>query len=99
MNELSQQISAALINASREKYNLTAYGYLLTQLSYYFRCKIVHGSRPVLLFSHADNKELHALRVINDLLEEFIDDNLYAWFDGEYIKKIVIPKTHKIKLT
>ena len=99
VNELSQQISAALINESREKYNLTAYGYLLTQLSYYFRCKIVHGSRPVLLFSHADNKELHALRVINDLLEEFIDDNLYAWFDGEYIKKIVIPKTHKIKLT
>ena len=97
--DLSQQISAALKSASGEKYNLTAYGYLLTQLSYYFRCKIVHGSRPVLLFSHADNKELHALKVINDLLEEFIDNNLYEWFDEKYITDIIIPKAQRIKLS
>ena len=99
VNELSQQISAALINASGEKYNLTAYGYLLTQLSYYFRCKIVHGSRPVLLFAHADNKDLHDLKVINDLLEEFIDSNLHAWFDAKYIADIIIPKAQRIKLS
>lgn len=97
--ELSQQISAALINTSGEKYNLTAYGYILTQLSYYFRCKIVHGSRPVLLFAHADNKELHALKVINDLLEEFIDSNLHAWFDEKYIADTIIAKAQKIKLS
>ena len=98
-NELNQGILAALITATGEKYNLTAYGYILTQLSYYFRCKIVHGSRPVLLFAHADNKELHALKVINDLLEEFIDNNLHAWFDEKYITDIVIPKSQRIKLS
>ena len=97
--ELSQEISTALITASGEKYNLTAYGYILTQLSYYFRCKIVHGSRPVLLFAHADNKELHALKVINDLLEEFIDSNLHAWFDEKYIADTIIAKAQKIKLS
>ena len=95
---LSSQIETILIKSSGEKYNLTAYGYLLTQMAYYFRCKIVHGSKPIYLFSYADDIELHSLKIINALLEEFIDNNLPLWFDDNYINNIIIPKTDKIKL-
>ena len=77
--------------------NLTAYGYLLTQLSYYFRCKIVHGSKPLLLFSYIDDRELHSLEIVNNLLEEFIDNNLYLYFDEKYIEEIIKPKAQTIK--
>ena len=97
-NELSERISCVLNKASGKKYNLNTYGYLLTQLSYYFRCKIVHGSKPVLLFSYADDGELHSLKVINALLEEFVDKNLPFWLDEKYITDTIIPKTEEIKL-
>ena len=63
--------------------HLSAYGYLLTQLSYYFRCKIVHGSKPMLLFAYADDSELHCLQILNELLEKFIDEYLPKCFDNE----------------
>lgn len=71
---------------------------IINKVGNYFRCKIVHGSKPVYLFSYADDKELHSLKIINALLEEFIDNNLPLWFDENYIKNIIIPKTNKIKL-
>ncbi len=95
---LKNQIETVLIKSAGDKYNLTAYGYLLTQLAYYFRCKIVHGSKPVYLFSYGDDKELHSLKIINILLEEFIDNNLSLWFDENYINKTIIPRINKIKL-
>lgn len=95
---ISKRIEGVLNKDTTNKYNLTAYGYLLTQLAYYFRCKIVHGSKPVYLFSYGDDKELHSLKIINTLLEEFIDNNLPLWFDDNYINNIIIPKTDKIKL-
>ena len=39
------------------------------------------------------------LKVINDLLEEFIDSNLHAWFNEKYIADIIIPKAQTIKLS
>lgn len=95
---ISKRIEGVLNKDTTNKYNLTAYGYLLTQLAYYFRCKIVHGSKPVYLFSYGDDKELHSLKIVNALLEEFIDNNLPLWFDDNYINNIIIPKTDKIKL-
>lgn len=78
------------------EYNITTYGYLLTQLSYYFRCKIVHGNKPLLLFSYSDDRELHSLQIINALLEEFIDNNMPLLFDDKYINEVIIPKAQQI---
>lgn len=98
--EISKKIEGVLKeDFLSKKYNLTAYGYVLTQLAYYFRCKIIHGSKPVYLFSYADDKELHSLKIINALLEEFIDDNLPLWFDEKYISDNIIPKSKTIKLS
>lgn len=99
IEKISKKIKEILNGDSlSKKYNLTAYGYVLTQLAYYFRCKIIHGSKPVYLFSYADDKELHSLKIINDLLEEFIDDNLPLWFDEKYINDSIIPKVKTIKI-
>ena len=71
-----------------DNYNISAYGYLLTQFSYYFRCNIIHASKPLALFSYTNDIELKCLKIINDLLEEFMDDNLHRWFDSEYVVEL-----------
>lgn len=93
---LSEKIVLVLKRSTGEKYNLTAYGYLLTQFSYYFRCKIIHGSKPIFLFSYTDDNELHSIKIINDLLEEFIDNNLALWFDDKYVNENIISKIKDI---
>lgn len=98
--DIADDIEKFLVKRDNDKYryDITAYGYLLTQLSYYFRCKIVHGSKPILLFSYSDDSELHCLKILNKLLEEFIDEFLPLIFDEAYINENVIPKTERIKL-
>lgn len=95
---VSQMITEVLHRNPEKPYNLSAYGYLLTQLSYYFRCKIIHGTKPIFLFSYADDQEVHTLKILNALLEEYIDENLPLWFDEQYIADHIIPKTQAIKL-
>lgn len=85
-------------NNQNKNYNITAYGYLITQLSYYFRCKIVHGDKPIFLFAYSDDRELHALQIINALLEEVIENNLPKWFDNDYVQNVIIPKTQNIEI-
>jgi hypothetical protein len=91
-SELAQKIESNLVKSKGGTYDLSAYGYLLTQLSYYFRCKIIHGSKPVYLFSYADDPELHCLKIINKLLEEYIDSALPQWFVEQYINDSILPK-------
>ncbi len=96
--DIAKSIEDRLQKEGGNIYNLSAYGYLLTQLSYYFRCKIVHGSKPMLLFAYADDSELHCLKILNGLLEEFIDEFLPKCFDNEYIQNTLIPKVQTITL-
>ena len=97
-SKLDESISALLVKSGGEKYNITVYCYLLTQLSYYFRCKYVHGSKPVLLFAYPDDDVLHSLSIVNNLLEEFIDKTLHLLFDDKYVSNALIPKAKTIDL-
>ena len=76
----------------KETYKITAYWYLLTQLSYYYRCNLFHGDKPIPLFSYADDIDLKCLRIINDLLESCLDQYLYQWFDPAYLNSEIMPK-------
>ena len=97
--DLANKILDKLFNInSKKKYNLSAYGYLLTQFSYYFRCKYIHASKPMSLFSYNEDVELKCLKIINNLLEKFIEDNLHKWFDDEYVK-ILYDKASKIDVS
>lgn len=96
--KLSINIESKLTNDDGKKYDLSAYGYLLTQFSYYYRCNIIHGSKPIILFTYSDDTELHCLKIINGLLEEFIDEHLPKFFDPDYINNTLIPSTKSIVL-
>ena len=69
-------------NNNKELLNLTGYTYLLTQFTYYFRCDYVHASKPIPLFLFAEDPDLIYLRIMNDILEEFLEHNLHAWFSN-----------------
>lgn len=89
---LCEKIQLLLVRSKDEKpYKLTPYGYLLTQFSYYYRCNIIHASKPLVLFSYADESDICCLRAINSLLEEFIEDNLNLWFDNKYVDEYLRP--------
>ena len=84
-SELAKQLSDFLLKSdSNEPYNISPYGYLLAQFSYYFRCNIIHGDKPYALFSYAEESEIKCLRCINELLDEFVEKNLHIWFDEAY---------------
>ena len=95
---ISKRIQGAIAKYDANTGELTGYAYLLTVLSYYLRCEIFHGDKPVILFTYSNDRLLHALRIINALLEEFINDNLPLWFEQEYIDNVIIPKAERIKL-
>ena len=67
-------------NETKCPFDLSAYGFLLTDFSYYLRCKLFHANRPVELFSFADDLEIKVLQIVNGLLEEFLDNNLINLF-------------------
>ena len=71
--------------------NLSPYGYLLTQFSYYYRCNLIHANKPLALFSYTDESDIRCLTVINSMLEQFIEHNLYLWFDDKYIDNHLRP--------
>ena len=62
--------------------SLSIYLYLLTDFSYYLRCSLFHGGKPLPLFCYKDDKELKGLMTANAILEDFLDNNLHKLFDG-----------------
>ena len=84
-NSFSEFIASALPTDNNGKsYDLTPYGFLITDFPYYLRCKLFHANKPIELFSFIDDMELKSLRIANGLLEEFLDDNLHKLFIGEF---------------
>ena len=87
---------ASKINNNLKNYNLNAYGYLLTQFSYYIRCNLIHANKPISLFSYLEDDQIGYFKIANNLLEEFLDNNLNKWFNNEYVSKNIIPKVKKM---
>ena len=84
-DELKSSIEKVLVDPNGNKYNISAYGYLLVSFAYYFRCNVFHADKPLPLFCYADEAVLKCLHLINVLLEEFIDINLPLLFDDTYV--------------
>lgn len=70
-----------VITHTAPELDITPYGYVLLALSYHYRCSLFHGSKPLPLYAHESEHSLRCLRACNDLLEEFLDENLLLWFD------------------
>lgn len=97
--DFSKKIEALLVNPKNNKhYKISPYGYLLTQFSYYYRCNLVHADKPLALFSYSNEPDIHCLRTINELLEEFIEQNLNLWFSREYVDTKLRSLAKKIEI-
>lgn len=94
--KLQEEIEKVLLKKDQTKYKLSAYGYLVISFPYFFRCNIVHANKPLPLFCYSDESELKNIKLINELLENFIDKNLPKLFDENYIEKQFGEKIVKI---
>lgn len=80
--QIKEQIQKILAN--RQITGLDEYGFLLLKFPYKFRCNSIHSNKPVPLFSFKDEGNLGAFRLINKVLEDFLDNHLAEWFDGNF---------------
>ena len=58
------------INESRSQ--ISAWGFLLLDYAYYMRCKYLHGNKPTVLFSAANDPEISAFRCLNVFLGNYL---------------------------
>lgn len=70
-------------------------GFVMMELGYYFRCQLFHANKPIPLFSYAEEKEVFFLKLIGDLLEDFLERELFLLFDDEHVEEWIIPKILK----
>ena len=76
----SDFIQEKIAEYDNNDFDVTPYGFLLTDFPYYLRCKLFHAERPIELFSFESDWELKSLRIVNGLLENFLDQNLHLLF-------------------
>ncbi len=81
IKNFSDELNVTNENVIKQLKNLTAYTYLLTQLTYNFRCEYFHASKHLSILSLNTDYEIIYFEAINDLLEDFIEKNLHCWFN------------------
>ena len=95
--ELDYKIQQMFFSVTNEVSDLSAYGFLITQFAYWLRCELFHANRPTMFFLFDEDMDLKYLRQINSLLEEYLDENLYKWFDKEYRENYLKINAQKIE--
>lgn len=75
-------------DGSRRYERLTLHGYLLFCLPYYLRCQLLHGEKPLPLFVYKTDERVWVLPILSDLIEGFLDENLWKLFDADELEVI-----------
>lgn len=59
--------------------------YLMLGIGYGFRCSYVHANKPlpVLCF---DSGKIECLREVNKVIEDYLDEHIWLWFDPSYVR-------------
>lgn len=97
-DEISEKITYRNKNVKEtfgKRIDITSYAYVMFFLAYYYRCNVFHANKPVPLFSYIDEPDLRCLSVINGMLEKYISENLYKWFDEDYVENFLKPEAKK----
>lgn len=66
----------AINGQGREGEGLRPFACVLFEMSYYLRCKYIHGERATVLFASSNDYRLGALRVVNYFLARFLDGHI-----------------------
>jgi len=76
----SEFVRGKVAEYEKKDFDVTPYGFLLTDYPYYLRCTLFHAEHPMELFSFESDWELKSLRIVNNLIENFLDNNLHMLF-------------------
>lgn len=92
-DNLVGKIEALLVNPEQpnQRLDISVKGFLMMELGYYFRCQLFHANKPLPLFSYAQEKELTFLQLISDLLEDFLERELFLLFDDLQVEERINP--------
>lgn len=72
-------------------YNSSAYIYFLVEYAYYFRCRYIHAREVLPLFTYNNEHIIRCIALVNRLLDDYIDNNLYKWFSAQYVNETLKP--------
>ena len=90
-NDCVRKIVAVIKDAGIEE-ELHPYAVLLLYMPYKMRCKYFHAEWAVPLTCFENEHPLTVLKILNMVMEDYLDENLYKWFDSEYLKKFLVPR-------
>lgn len=87
-----QEINTAFENASLKPGAMHPYAALLLFMSYKMRCKYFHAEKALPLICFVNEHPLPVLRVLNVILEQYLDENMYKWFDSDIYGASILPQ-------
>ena len=96
-NSLSDFIREKIIEYGSDNFDVTPYGFMLTDFPYHLRCNLFHAGRPVQLFRFKNDMELKFIRIVNSLFEMFLDQNFHGLFMNNNSDSVISNLQEKYK--
>ncbi|MBR5419568.1 MAG: hypothetical protein IK115_00315 [Lachnospiraceae bacterium] len=87
-----REISAIFSEIGISEGEMHPYTVLLLYMPYQIRCKYFHGEHTVPLLCFENEHPLPVLRILNNLMEEYLDISIPQWFDGHFYTTDIIPR-------
>ena len=91
-NRFVEGIHNVFEKAGVESGKMHPYAAMLLFMSYKVRCKYFHAEKAVPLICFEEEHPLPVLRVLNRVMEDFLDDNLNKWFDSGVLNISFLPR-------
>lgn len=95
-NQLVNDLCALFAEAGVEQGKLHPYAAVLIKIAYFVRCKYFHAERTIPLICFENEYPIPALRLLNAVLEDYFDENLYKWFDSDILNNEIVPRIIKL---
>lgn len=70
-----------------ENINISSYTFLLIYYAYYLRCNYFHANKPLPMICLSYKDDWKIFQLVNDMLEDFLDKNLYCFFCDEFLEQ------------
>ncbi len=91
-NYYVREISAIFAKNGISEGKMHPYASLLLYMPYHIRCKYFHGECAVPLICFENEHPLPVLRVLNNLMEKYLDKSIPKWFDEVFYKTDILPR-------
>lgn len=76
------------ISEELKGHDITPRGYLLLNLAYHYRCNFFHANKKIHIFSYQIEESIKCLCIINNIIEEFVEEELFKWFKDDFVATV-----------